>query len=282
LAFVRSYAAQQLPFSADFVIDGRVAMFVVGMTAVATFLVAVLPMLHGTHRRLAERLRGGSSSSAAGAAGRRARGAFVSLQLALTIAVLIGAGLLVQSVRRVASVELGYDPGGLISFAIAPPHRYDAPGEAAGLYKRILDATRAVPGVQLTAAAGGALLPTKVETDDQRGAATPPTASYHPISSDFLGTIRARIIAGRGFTEDDMRSPTDFSSRKIWRSICGHHRARSTNASRCFDLRRRELISASQSRCLSSVLSPTITSSGAMPSLRNRYSCRTRSRCGRG
>ncbi len=222
LAFVRTYAAQRLPFATDFVIDGRAAAFVLVATVVVGMLIALPPALHGTHGRLAERLRGGASSSVAGAAGRRVRGALVSLQVALAIAVLVAAGLLGQSVRRLAAVDLGYDPRGLISITIAPPaHRYDAPADAAALYKRILDATRAVPGVELTAAAGGALLPTKVETEDQRGAATPPTAAYQPISTDFLAAMRVHVVAGRGFTDDDRRAPagllvTESLAKKLW------------------------------------------------------------------
>ncbi len=211
LSFVRSYAAARLPFATEFVIDARVASFVVAASAGSALFLAIVTLLHRDRGRLAERLRGASSSSTAGSAGRRVRGVLVSLQLALAISVLIGAGLLVQSVRRLAAVDLGYDPRGLISFTIAPAsHRFDSPADAAALYKRIIDAVRAVPGVDLAAAAGGALLPTKVETEEQRGAATPPTAAYHPISADFLAVMRLRVTAGRGFTDDDMRSPNGF------------------------------------------------------------------------
>jgi putative ABC transport system permease protein len=211
LSFVRSYAGARLPFATQFAIDARAASFVFVAAAGSALFLAIVPLLHRGHGRLAERLRGGSSSTTSGTAGRRVRGVLVSLQLALTIAVLIGAGLLVQSVRRLAAIDLGYDPRGLISFTIAPAsHRYDEPADAAALYKRIIEAVRAVPGVDLAAAAGGALLPTKVETEEQRGAATPPTAAYHPISADYLGVLRLRIVAGRAFTDDDMRSPNGF------------------------------------------------------------------------
>ncbi len=208
LKFVRAYASDRLPFATDFVIDARVAGFIIALTMASALLVALFPAVHAARGRLAERLRGGSASSGTGAAGRRVRGGLVSLQLALTIAVLIGAGLLVQSVRRLAAVDLGYDSHGLVSFTVVPSQqRYGQPADAAALYKRIIEATRQVPTVELSAAAGRAIFQTKIETDDQRGAVTPPTAFYHTISEDYFHLLGVHVVSGRDFTADDMRAP---------------------------------------------------------------------------
>ena len=207
LSFVRLYASARLPFATDFVIDARTTMFIVALTTASALLVAAFPAVHAARGKLAQRLRGGSASSGTGA-GRRVRGGLLALQLALTIAVLIGAGLLVQSVRRLAAVDLGYDSNGLVSFMVTPsPERYEKPADAAALYKRIIEATRQVPTVELSAAAGRAIFQTKVETDEQRGAATPPTAFYHTISNDYFRLLGVHIVSGRDFTEDDMRAP---------------------------------------------------------------------------
>ena len=208
LSFVRLYASARLPFATDFVIDARATIFIVALTTASALLVAAFPAVHAARGKLAERLRGGASSSGTGAAGRRIRGGLLAVQLALTIAVLIGAGLLAQSVRRLAAMDLGYNPTGLVSFTITPsPQRYGKPADAAALYKRIIDATRRVPTVEVSAAAGRAIFQTKVETDEQRGAATPPTAFYHTISNDYFRMLGVHVVAGRDFTEDDMRAP---------------------------------------------------------------------------
>jgi len=211
VALVRPFAAQRLPFATDIAVDARAALFTFGVTAATALLIGVLPVLHADRGSLAARLRGGMAVDSKGAGERRVRNALVSVQFALAITVLIGAGLLIQSVRRVSSVPLGFDPDGVISFSIFPSKgKYDSPAQAASLYQRILESVRAVPAVETVAAAGGALLPTKVETEEQRGAAVPPQAAYHPISTDFLKTLRTSIVAGRGFTDEDMRSPSGF------------------------------------------------------------------------
>jgi putative ABC transport system permease protein len=208
---IRPYAATRLPFAADFRVDAAAIWFTIGVCAATTLLIGALPALHASRNDLVGRLRSAAAAVAGTRAERRARDLLVALQLALAITVLIGAGLLIQSMRRLSDVELGFDDAGTISFTIAPPNgRYASPADAAALYQRIIEATRSAPTVVQSAAAGGALLPTKVETDAQRGSTAPPVALYHPISADFLAMMRIPIVAGRGFTRDDMRSPSGF------------------------------------------------------------------------
>jgi putative ABC transport system permease protein len=213
LEFLRPYAAERLPFATNIAIDSRAVLVAVGLSAATALLIGMLPALHVGRGSLVSRLRGGAggASDTGGVAERRARDTLVAIQFALAITVLIGAGLLVQSVRRVSSVPLGFDPDGVVSFSVRPPRgKYDAPEQAAALYQRILAAVNAVPSVQATAAAGGALLRTKVETDDQRGAVTALEAFYHPISADYLKIRRIPLASGRGFTDEDMRSANGF------------------------------------------------------------------------
>ena len=210
LKFLRPYAAQRLPFATDIAVDARAVWMTVGLSAATAVLTGMLPALSARRENLVTRLRGGAGD-AGGVAQRRVRDTLVAIQFALAITVLIGTGLLVRSVVRVASVPLGFEPNGVVTFAVRPPRgKYDQPAQAAALYQRILTAVNAVPSVELSAAAGGALLPTKVETDEHRGAESVVEARYHPISPDFFRLRRIPIVAGRGFTDEDMRSPVGF------------------------------------------------------------------------
>ena len=225
LAAARPFAAERLPFATHITINPRVALFALAVTALTALLVGTLAGVQAGRQNLAARLRGaggiGTTASGRGAEAR-VRNALVSMQFALAITLLIGAGLLLQSVRRVTLVPLDYEPNGLVDFAISPPeHRYTAPQDAAALYARIIEAVRAVPSVRSVAAAGGALLDTKVVTPDHPADASAPTALYHPISSDYLRTMGIRLEAGRDFTDDDMRSPvgllvTSNLAKRLW------------------------------------------------------------------
>jgi len=218
------FASQQIPFADQFRLGARTLLFTLTVTVLTTLLVGVLPAVRTSRANLIDRLRG-AAASRGGVADVRLRNALVAVQFALAITLLVGAGLLVQSVRRISQVDLGYDPGGIVDVAISPPpHRYADPGQAAALYQRILAAIGAVPGVSSVAAAGGALISTKVEVAGRTlPPEGPPLALYHPISADFLRTLHVSIERGRGFTEDDMRDPmaggllvNDTLARQLW------------------------------------------------------------------
>jgi predicted permease len=225
---LRPYAAFRLPFATEIAVDSRAVLFAIGVSAATALLIGVLPALNSDAGDLVTRLRDGQAAGTARVT-RRVRNVLVVVQFALAITVLIAAGLLIQSVRRVSNVDLGYDTDNVVGFSVFPARgRYDKPEEAAALYRRILDATRALPTVEASAAAGGALLPTKLETDDRSGD-TGPQVAYHPVSTDFLKVYRLRIIDGRGFTDADMRSPNGFLvtetlAKRLWpgASAVGH------------------------------------------------------------
>jgi putative ABC transport system permease protein len=222
VGFVRRATAERLPFAAELHVDTRIALFAAGISLATAFLVGVAPAVQTSAGDLMQRMRSGGAAAGSGGRERRLRHALVSVQVALALTLLIGAGLLLQSFRRLASVPLGYDPSGVIAFTIKPPSpRYDEPAQAAALYARILDAMRAVPGVSTAAAAGGALMPTPVQTDEPSTGRPPDQARYHPVSTEYLKTMRVALLAGRWFTEDDMRSPNGFVinqtlARQLW------------------------------------------------------------------
>ena len=209
---VRHAIGAWLPLSPHLSIDGRSIAFAAGLSVVTALLVGLAPALHAGREQLMQRIRSGSTAAVGGRRERRVRNLLVSTQFALALTLLIGAGLLVQSFRRLVEVPLGYDPTNVIDFAIDPAsHGYDRPAQAAALYARILDAVRAIPTVQSAAAAGGALIPTAVEMADAPASGPPLVqALYHPVSTDYLRTMRIGMVAGRWFTDDDMRTATGF------------------------------------------------------------------------
>ena len=222
VSYVRSAATSRVPFAAELGIDGRAALFALIASIMTMLLVGSLPALQTTRSRTMENLRSAASAAIGGRREARARNLLVSLQFALAVTLLIGAGLLIQSFRRMIATSLGYDPNDTIEFLISPPrHRYESPSEAAALYARIIEAVRGVPGVTGAAAGGGALLPVKVESDATSGGRAEQSAIYHTVSADYRNTMRIPLVAGRWFTEDDMRSPVGFVvsqrlANKLW------------------------------------------------------------------
>ncbi len=212
VGFVRHALGALIPLSDQLALDWRAVSFAVGTSLVTALLVGVMPAVHASSGLMMQRIRSGGVSAAGGRGERRVRSLLVSLQFALALTLLVGAGLLLQSFRRLASVPLGYDPNDVISFSVGTTtHQYDAPAAAAGLYARILAALHDVPTVQTAAAAGGALLSTPVRKTDEPAAGEPALqALYHPVSTEYRQTMRIAVVAGRWFTDDDMRTASGF------------------------------------------------------------------------
>ena len=208
VGFTRHSVADLLPFGNQLHLDRRALWFAIAACLVTAVIVGMVPAVHTSAVQAMRLVRSGATAAVGGRRERRARNVLVVVQFALALSLLVGAGLLLQSFRRLLAVPLGYDADGLVSFAIAPAsHAYDQPAAAAALYGRILDAERAVPGVAAAAASGGALLPTAVEPDAAPPNGQPLHALYHPVSPDYLRAMRIPLVAGRWFTNADVRAP---------------------------------------------------------------------------
>jgi putative ABC transport system permease protein len=222
VGFVRRAAGDRLPFAAELHVDTRTALFAAAISLATALLVGVAPALQASAGDLVQRMRSSSAASGSGRREQRLRKALVSVQVALALTLLIGAGLLLQSFRRLASVPLGYDASNVVTFAIKPPSpRYDDPAQAAALYARLLDALHAIPGMTTAAAAGGALMPVPIQTDDRSASSPPVYGRYHPVSTEYLKTMRIPLVGGRWFTDEDTRSPNGFvinekAARQLW------------------------------------------------------------------
>ena len=228
--FLHPYAAQRLPFSTDITVNGRALLFVTGVSAVTALLIGLLPAFNSNAGDLVTRLRDGLAAGTATAT-RRIRNLLIVVQFALAITVLVAAGLLVQSVRRVSNVDLGYDTRNVVTFSVFPPTgRYDTPAQAADLYRRILEATRAIPARRDVGRGRRRAAADEARRGRPPGR-RPGCAGGLPSDLDgFLSKCCAFVsIDGRAFTDADMRSPSGFLitetlAKRLWpgESAVGH------------------------------------------------------------
>lgn len=129
--------------------DGWVLLFALGVSAAAAILFGLAPALVTSRPDLARGLQTGARQSGpAGARGaRQALSALVVLETALSLVLLSGAGLMVKSLARLQSLELGFGPENVLTFGVKPPSTRVRPEEGPALVGRLLDGVRAVPGV---------------------------------------------------------------------------------------------------------------------------------------
>ena len=146
----RATAPAGIPRVNEVRLDAPVLVFSVAATAFTVLVFGVLPALRaarGDTGALRESGRGVTG------AGQRVRRAFVVAEVALSVVLVVGAGLLIRSFTGLLSINPGFDPSRVLTFQVtAPASRYSTPDELNGFYDRVIGRLAALPGVE---AAGG-------------------------------------------------------------------------------------------------------------------------------
>lgn len=170
-------------------VDGRAPAFSLLISFVSAALFGLFPALQASRPDLNETLKEGGRSSGGAKGRQRMRGALVIVEVALSVTLLIGAGLLLRSFSKLQDVKLGFEPDHLLTMRINLPRgRYRENMESWNFYARLLQECKALPGVRNAA-----------------------LTSHVPMSGGY--TSSEAQIPGRGVAPDDSMAST------IWRNI---------------------------------------------------------------
>src|SRR5262249_28328725 len=136
-------------------IDGTVLIFAVALTTAAGLLFGLTPAFSAAAMDLNGMLKQ-SGRGAVGSARTLFRNALAAGALALATLLLIGAGLLIQTLLHLERERIGFEPHGLITFQLAPPPaKYPLATTAPQFYQSLIDAMQALPGVRAAAVSSG-------------------------------------------------------------------------------------------------------------------------------
>jgi putative ABC transport system permease protein len=191
-------------------LDSRAFLFALAIAVAAGLLAGLLPAVESSHPDLNETLKEGGRSGTAGRARRRLRSVFVVAEIALSLTLLIGAGLLVKGFRAMLGLDRDFAPKSLLTMRIdLPDSRYGDASQRADFYDQALRQLAAIPGARL--AALGTNLPdgnsswTAAFTIQDRP--TPPgehpLAYWQVVSPNFFRALRVPLLKGRLFTDAD-------------------------------------------------------------------------------
>ncbi len=214
---VRAIAPAGLPRRDEIVVDWRVLLFALACSMIAGVLVGLLPASIGARTPLAEVLRSGGRAATTGAGGRRARSALVVLELAMSVVLLVGAGLIVRSFWKLQQVNLGFAPDHLLTaeITVSLPNdrslgKYVQPPARAQYFNEVIDRLKALPGVQHVAGTSGVPLrdPTfegrvSIEGQPSLPPSQLPMMTGHPVTGDYFATMGTRIVQGQAITDQD-------------------------------------------------------------------------------
>jgi len=190
---------------------GPVFAFVIAIAVLCSLLCGLAPSWQGTQPGWFQALQETGRSGTPGRGHQRLRSGLVIGQIAASLLLLAGAGLLLSSLKQVERIETGFAPGGLLSARVSLPGTvYGKDQEQEAFYAALQDRLGSIPGVSNAATADS------VPFDNQGGSSSftikgRPTAPNNPgphgnirsISPDYFAALRIPLLQGRSFTLQD-------------------------------------------------------------------------------
>ncbi|HJZ68918.1 MAG TPA: ABC transporter permease [Blastocatellia bacterium] len=200
-----------IPRSREINLDGRVVAFTIGVSVLTGIIFGLVPALQSSKPDLNETLK----EAGRGSTGSRHlfRSGLVVSEVALTMVLLIGAGLMIRSFYRLLQVNPGFNYDHLLTFNISlPQKKYPEDQQRINFYDQVVDRLRALPGVESVGLATGLPLgnngwQTSFVVDGQ----PPPEPGKLPLtefavtSPDYFQTMGITLLKGRNFSEQDKK-----------------------------------------------------------------------------
>jgi len=212
VVLVRRLAPPSLPRIDEVTVDPRLLFVALVAATVSALLVGLLPALQATRVAPGEALKDGGRGATAGGGRLRWRQALVSAEVALAVLLVVGAGLMVRSVRHLLAIDPGFSTRGVLALQLSTPSAWygDAP-QVAAFWERLHAAVGGIPGVQAVGAVR--LLPLASEIGDwglQVEGYVPPPQAHTPaewqvVTPGYFETMGVRLVTGRVLDARDGR-----------------------------------------------------------------------------
>jgi putative ABC transport system permease protein len=209
-------------------INMRVLLFI-GVVAILTGLsTGIVPAVQSSKTDLLSALKEGGQFSGVSFHGRRILNFFVILQVALSLVLLTGTGLMIRSMIRLQKVDPGFNPNFSQMYISLPPYKYPEPHQWKNFATRILETIRRLPGIRHVAVAtdvpvdhSGAQIRIRPDDFPNISPDEEPWVYYSGVTTDFFTTVGANLIKGRNFLESETSRPVivvnETFTQKFWR-----------------------------------------------------------------
>jgi predicted permease len=202
--------------------DGRMLAFNLAVVLLTGCIVGIVPALQASRPNMNEILKDAGRGSTNGRRQQLMRNALVVVEVAMSVVLLIGAGLMIRSFIRLQQVDPGFSPNNVRTIAFSlPREKYREKDQQAAFYTRLIERVAALPGVQVAGAACAVPFSDGQWIDfeeafkllsrgfriEGRGSYDPgqaPYAAYSSVSPDYFKAIGIPLLRGRRFTAGDV------------------------------------------------------------------------------
>jgi predicted permease len=205
------FFADKLPRMGEIGLSAPVLWFTLGLSVLTGLIAGLLPAVSMTHGDVADALKQGLGRMDSDASSGLTRSALVTVEVALSLVLLIGAGLMVRSLWKLQGADPGFDERNVLTMSVNVPKRqFAAPAQETEYFTDALDRVRAIPGVNAAAAiddlplgGGGSNQPVQAEGRPVVPMAEQPEVSVRVITPGYFKTLRIPVLEGRDIEQSD-------------------------------------------------------------------------------
>ena len=211
IALTLKFLSDNLPKSTTVTLDAGVLAFTLFLSLVTGFIAGLVPAIRLSKTDINDALKQGLGKTDSDSGGGRTRKILVVSEVALSLMLLVGAGLMIRSLWMLSTVQPGLDSHNVLTMTVVVPRqRFSGPIDEINYFNEILTRVRAVPGVSsagaidsLPMSGDGSHQPVAIEGRPVQALSDQPEVDTRVISPGYFSSMRVPVKRGREFTDSD-------------------------------------------------------------------------------
>ena len=205
-----------VPGLADVAVDARALSFAVAVTAATAVIVALAPAWAASRVAIAATLRSGGAGGGLDRRGHALTKLLVTSEVALSVVLLVGCGLMVRSLQNLLRIDLGFVPERALTLSVDfAPEKYPTTVQDRAFHRRLVERLASLPGVEAAGAVHNRpleygpigsdnwVLPEGSPLDWASVTTNSISANWEAVTPDYFRAVGTRLVEGRAFTEDE-------------------------------------------------------------------------------
>lgn len=191
-------------------LDPLVIGFAILLSLLTALLFGLVPAWQSARPEIVPELKGSHGKAQAGLGGVGIRRVLIVFQIALSLTILFAAGLLTRTLRSLKTIDIGFDPARVIALNVDPAMSGHTPDEIDRVFDEILSRLRTHPGIAAASLAvvaplEGSAISLNFDFPGHVKKSSDVQTNFNMISPDYFKTLNQPMLAGRDFTDRDVR-----------------------------------------------------------------------------
>ena len=211
IRLIVAFLADRLPSSTEVSLDSRVLAFTAVISTVSGIVAGVLPAVRLARGDVSQVLKQGLGRTDADSGGHRTRSVLVVSEVALSLVLLVGAGLMIRSFQKLQGVNPGFDARNVLTMnAMVSRAKFSTPQQQITFFERVLQRIRTLPGVEsagviddLPLDNGGSHQPIAIEGRPVVPMSEQPEVDVRLISPGYMSALHVPVLRGRDISDTD-------------------------------------------------------------------------------